>query len=122
MGDPCDPHFWYELQRAGAFPTFFRMYREAGVAVEEIVRRNTSLVAEHFGLAGRGRIAPGCHADVAVIDPARYAFPAPHAVDPRDPTTTASGVECVLVNGRIVLDGGNVTVARPGRVLRRGDA
>ena len=35
---------------------------------EEIVRRNTSMVADHFGIRGRGRLEEGCYADVAVID------------------------------------------------------
>lgn len=121
MGDPCDPWFWYELQRPGAFPNFVNMYRAAGVPIAEIVRRNTSMVADHFGMARRGRIAEGAFADVAVIDLERYAFPLPTDADCRDPLATARGVDHVLVNGRVALADGSLTHDYPGRMLLRSD-
>jgi N-acyl-D-aspartate/D-glutamate deacylase len=121
MGDPDDPFFWYELLRYGGFPTFMKMYRKAGVAVEEIVRRNTSLVADHFGIKGRGRLQEGYCADIAVIDLEKYDFPEPNEVDCRKPLTMASGVEYVMVNGVLAIDGGELKKSLSGSVLLRNE-
>jgi N-acyl-D-aspartate/D-glutamate deacylase len=121
MGDPTDPFFWYELQRYGGFPTFMNMYRRAGVPVEEIVRRNTSLPADHFGLTRRGRLKEGWYADIAVIDLEKYSFPAPEKVDYRKPLTMAEGVDYIVVNGKIPLDGGVLKTQLAGRMLLRTD-
>ena len=52
-------------------PTFFLSHwvRDRGrVTIEEGVRRMTSDTADLFGITGRGRLVPGAHADVNVID------------------------------------------------------
>jgi N-acyl-D-aspartate/D-glutamate deacylase len=121
MGDPNDPFFWYELQRYGGFPTFMKMYRKAGVPVEEIVRRNTSLVAEHFGIRDRGRLEPGAWADVAVIDLESYDFPEPEAVDCKKPLTMATGVDFVLVNGKVAIEKGELLRPLSGGILLRNE-
>jgi hypothetical protein len=74
-GDPERPYDWYELQRRGAFPTFMNMYRKYGVPIEEIVRRNTSMVARHFGMTGRGELKEGYFADIACWTLTNTAFP-----------------------------------------------
>jgi N-acyl-D-aspartate/D-glutamate deacylase len=119
LGDPEDPFDWYELQRRGGFPIFMQMYREKGVAVEEIVRRNTSMVAQHFGLDRRGEVKTGNFADLTVIDLERYHFPAPQEVDYRKPLTMAEGVDTVIVNGQVVIDSGKLNPIFPGRVLKK---
>jgi N-acyl-D-aspartate/D-glutamate deacylase len=119
LGDPEDPYDWYELQRRGGFPIFMQMYRQKGVAVEEIVRRNTSMVAQHFGIERRGQLAEGNYADVAVIDLDRYSFPSPQEVDYRKPLTVAEGVVHVVVNGQAVIDSGELVSVFPGRVLKK---
>ena len=85
--------------------------------------------AERFDLVVRGgrvvdgtgnpwiRAAVGAHgdriADLAVLDPARIVDRATFA----EPHQYAEGVEYVLMNGVPVVDGGEHTSARPGRVL-----
>ena len=120
MGDPEFPYDWYELQRRGGFPIFFRMYRAGGIATEEIIRRNTTMVAEHFGLKGRGRLAVGNFADMAVIDADAYAFPAATMQSYRTPLATASGVRHVVVNGKLALEEGKLQRTMSGRALKRG--
>lgn len=82
--------------------------------LEEAIRKMTSLPAERFALAGRGRLAEGFFADVAVFDPVkvrdRATFEAPHQY--------AEGFEAVLVNGALVLEGGKRTETLPGKVIR----
>jgi N-acyl-D-aspartate/D-glutamate deacylase len=78
------------------------------------VRKMTSVPAERFGLRDRGRIAEGAFADLVLLDPDRVAdeatFERPHAF--------ATGIELVVVNGRVTWDGARGE--RAGRVLRRG--
>jgi N-acyl-D-amino-acid deacylase len=81
----------------------------------EAVRRMTGLPAQRFGLSGRGRLAPGAHADVTVFDPDTIIDRASFA----EPTTPAAGIHLVLVNGEAVWRDGAATGARPGRALRR---
>jgi N-acyl-D-aspartate/D-glutamate deacylase len=82
--------------------------------LETAVRKMTSLPAERFGLAGRGRIEPGAYADLVLFDPARTADAATY----ERPHAFAEGVRLVLVNGRVAFDG--EPRERAGRALRRG--
>jgi len=81
----------------------------------EAVRKMTSMPADQIGLRDRGRIARGMQADLVVFDPAGVrdvaSFDAPH----RYPT----GIPYVLVSGALVVDGGNHSGAKPGKLLRR---
>lgn len=84
-------------------------------ALPEAVRRMTGLPAARFGLAQRGRLAPGAYADVTVFDPATVIDRASFAT----PTEPAAGIHLVLVNGKAVWRDGAATGARPGRALKR---
>ena len=99
----------------GAFARVLGRYvRERGVlGLEEAVRKMSGATAQRLGLQDRGLLREGFFADLAVFDPDRVidraTFPEPHQY--------AEGVEYVLVNGALVVDGGEHTGARPGRVL-----
>ena len=86
------------------------------MSVEEAIRRMTSLPAERIGLKDRGRIAPGFFADLVVLNPETVT----DRGDYTDPAHHPVGIEYVLVNGEVVVDGGRHTGKKPGRVLRRG--
>ena len=89
--------------------------KQGTLTLEEAIRKMTSMPADHFGLAGRGRVAPGYAADVVVFDPERLDEVA--TLD--NPVAYARGVEHVLVNGVAVVENGEHTGARPGRHLAR---
>jgi N-acyl-D-aspartate/D-glutamate deacylase len=95
------------------------------LSVEEAVRLLTDVPARLYGLVDRGRLAEGWWADLVVFDPARIA-PEPlqtrHDLPAGAPRLFAgsTGVEHVLVNGTAVAEGGQLTGALPGRVLRSG--
>ena len=74
----------------------------------------TGLPAARLGLADRGRLAPGCCADLVLLDWARY----PDRGTVEAPSQLAQGVEMVLVNGGAVLAQGQATGVRTGRVIR----
>jgi N-acyl-D-amino-acid deacylase len=100
----------------GAFARFLGRYvRERQLLpLAEAIRRLTSLPADNFSLADRGRLAPDYWADVVVFDPQsvvdRATFAAPHQF--------SRGVAHVLINGVAVLRDGALTGARPGRIVR----
>ena len=75
-----------------------------------------SLSAERFGLADRGRIAPGLAADLVVFDPTTAGDNTTRAVPNRAP----SGIETVVLNGTVVVSDGRFDrTARAGQVVRR---
>jgi N-acyl-D-amino-acid deacylase len=80
------------------------------ITLEDAVRRMTSLPAATFRLSDRGLIKVGMAADLVVFDPAtvtdRATFAKPHAY--------SEGVDVVLVNGKIAVDGGKLTEQRGG--------
>ncbi len=79
------------------------------------VRKMTAMPADRAGITDRGRIARGKKADLVV-------FGADTVKDEAtfdDPHQYASGINYVVVNGEIVVENGQHTGARPGRVLRK---
>jgi N-acyl-D-amino-acid deacylase len=84
------------------------------IRLEEAVRRLTTLPAENLHLDRRGALKPGHFADVVVFDPANIQD---HATFDR-PHRYATGVVHVFVNGEQVLNNGEHTGAKPGRVVR----
>ncbi len=102
----------------GTFPRVLGRYArdEALLSLPEAVMKMTSLPARRLGLADRGVLAPGARADVVAFDPARVRDLATY----EEPHRYATGVAHVVVNGRVVIAGGEHTGALPGRVLRGG--
>ena len=100
----------------GSFARFLGRYvrEEKRLSLSEAIRRLTSLPARNFRLRDRGRLAPGCFADVVAFDAGRVEDHATFS----DPHRLASGVEHVVVNGEPVLRAGRLTESRPGRVVR----
>jgi N-acyl-D-amino-acid deacylase len=82
--------------------------------LEDAIHRMTGLPAENWKLAGRGCLKVDCYADVVVFDPTAVADHATY----EKPQQYATGVADVLVNGVVVLRGGEHTGAKPGRVVR----
>lgn len=100
----------------GAYPRVLGHYvREEGVLpLERAVWKMTAFPAQRLGLQRRGVLREGMLADVTVFDPERVIDRATFV----DPHRYSEGIEFVLVNGVLVLDAGEHTGARPGRVLR----
>jgi len=81
--------------------------------VEEAVRKMTSLPARRLGLEDRGLVRAGMKADLVVFDPATVHDTATF----EKPFAYPEGIPYVLVNGKLVLENGKRTKARPGRPL-----
>jgi N-acyl-D-amino-acid deacylase len=93
-----------------------RYVREVGLlSLEDCVRRMTSAPAACFGLSDRGAIQPGKAADLVLFDPATVLDQATF----EEPEHFPTGIDLVIVNGTVVVDGGTHTGAVPGRALLR---
>ncbi|HMA87353.1 MAG TPA: amidohydrolase family protein [Burkholderiales bacterium] len=99
--------------------------RERNVlTLEEAVRRMTSDPADFFGIRDRGRVAPGLAADLVLFDPATvgsagrperiYDLPG----GAKRMVVRSRGIEMTLVNGVPTWEGGALTGAAAGAVLR----
>jgi N-acyl-D-amino-acid deacylase len=82
----------------------------------EAVTHLAAHAARRYRLSDRGLLRPGFAADIAVLDPMTVFDRSTYAAG----RTEAVGVDHVIVNGRLVLEGGEPTGATPGRALRRG--
>jgi N-acyl-D-amino-acid deacylase len=92
-----------------------RFVRDLGIiSLERAVSQMTAVAANEVFCYDRGRLSPGLAADIVLFDEALIADRATFA----EPHQTAEGVRYVIVNGKLVLDNGKYTGAKPGRILR----
>jgi dihydroorotase/N-acyl-D-amino-acid deacylase len=82
--------------------------------LEEAVRKMTSFPAEAAGLTDRGLVKVGAFADLVVVDLAKVQDLATYD----EPRRYSAGYPYVAVNGVLVVDGGRITAATPGKSLR----
>src|SRR5262245_38500199 len=138
-----DPHTVIALSDAGAhasqlcdacYSTYLLGHwvrEKKTLTIEQAVHQLTQRPAEMFGITDRGLLAEGRPADVVVFDPRTVApgplkrvYDLPAGADRL--VSEATGVDAVIVNGRIIRQNGNDVVAAddrlPGRVLRHGRA
>ncbi len=95
------------------------------LALEDIVRRQTSHTASVYGLNDRGLLRAGFKADINLIDYARLSCDAPYmAYDlpagGKRLLQKARGYLATLVAGQTIYENGEATGALPGRLLRGG--
>jgi N-acyl-D-amino-acid deacylase len=113
----------------GGTPTFMLTHwtrdrtRGPKLPLEHVVRRQTRLTAELYGLGDRGLIAPGMRADINVIDYERLTFGPPRMVHDlpagaRRLVQKADGYVATFVVGVQIVDHDEFTGALPGRLIR----
>jgi N-acyl-D-aspartate/D-glutamate deacylase len=138
-----DPHTIIALSDAGAhanqlcdacYATYLLGHwvrEKKTLTVEEAVHNLTQRPAEMFGITDRGLLAEGRPADVVVFDPRtvgpgplKRVYDLPAGADRL--VSEASGIDAVIVNGRLIRQNGKDAVAAndklPGRLLRHGRA
>jgi dihydroorotase/N-acyl-D-amino-acid deacylase len=84
------------------------------LTLEDAVRKMSGYPAERLRLLDRGLLRPGMKADIVIFDPAKVQDKANFA----NPHQYAEGFREVIVNGEVVILGGELTKARPGRIIR----
>jgi N-acyl-D-amino-acid deacylase len=87
---------------------------EKVISMAEAIRRLTSLPASNLKIEKRGSIQIGYYADLAIFDPVKIQD---HATF-ENPHQYSTGMVHVFVNGIQVLENGEHTNAKPGRVVR----
>ncbi len=104
----------------GSYPRILGQFvrEERLLGLEAAIAKMTSLPAARLGLRDRGRLADGLAADIVVFDPATVRSNATYD----EPRRYPDGIEHVVVNGTLVVDGGRHTGLTPGRALRHGRA
>lgn len=95
-----------------AFPKFILEY---GGSIEAAIRQITARPAEFLGIDGRGYLREGYFADIVMLDPARLASKESYI----EPRVYPEGIDLVLVNGEIAVDGQGITGVRNGLLLRK---
>ena len=102
----------------GCYPKFIGRYvfDKGLIELPEAIRRCTSLPAEWFGIADRGRIKEGYFADLLVMRPESFRTEAVF----RDPERYPQGLDMVFINGKVVFDGEDLQLdPLPGKILRK---
>jgi N-acyl-D-aspartate/D-glutamate deacylase len=114
-GLPNDPRPHPRLW--GTFPRVLGYYcRDQGIfSLTQAVHKMTGMPAQRFGLAGRGRISEGAHADLVLFDPETIRDTATFS----NPICRAEGIAAVWVNGVLSYKDGDATGQRNGRFLSR---
>ena len=109
-GSKSHPRGW------GSYPRILGRYvrDEKLLTLESAIQKMTGAPAARVGLKDRGLIKEGMFADITVFDPAKVIDRATF----ESPNEYPTGIEFVLVNGKISVDKGQRTGALGGRVLR----
>jgi N-acyl-D-amino-acid deacylase len=101
----------------GTFPRFLGKYvrEERAMNLPEAIRKITSMPAQRLGLKDRGMLKEGMWGDVTIFDAKKVEDKSSYM----DPHHSPSGIEYVLVNGRVAVRGSHFTGTRAGKVLRK---
>jgi N-acyl-D-amino-acid deacylase len=102
----------------GCFPVILGHYvrEENYLSLPQAIRKMTSFPAQRLGIPDRGLLRDGFKADVVVFNPKTVRAQATRA----NPKQFPIGIEYVIVNGKVVVDGNVQNDTLAGRALRRG--
>lgn len=102
----------------GTFPRIVEKFvrKEKVLSLGDAIRKMTSLPANIIGLRERGALIAGYYADVVIFNLEAMKSEASY----EKPDQLAQGVEYVLINGKLALEGGKETGLLAGQVLRKG--
>lgn len=119
VGISTDGAPWLDHPRsAGSFPKVLEDYVGEGpgkMRLERATHKMTGLSAQILGLKDRGVIARGAKADLLVLSLDDVHSRATWT----EPMLPPSGVDVVIVNGAVALEGGKPVARKHGKILRR---
>ncbi len=100
---------------------------QQALSLEQAIWKLTAHPASVFGIARRGLLKPGYHADICLFDPKTIGSDPPVFVDDlpaggRRLIARAKGIVATFVHGVQVMREGQETGALPGRVIRSTEA
>ncbi|MFC1564668.1 amidohydrolase family protein [candidate division KSB1 bacterium] len=117
--DGTAPFYGIGLTHIRSYSTFLHKLKKyaqerKAVSVSHVIRSQTSLPAEIMNWNDRGWLKEGYKADINIIDLKNIET----KTSISNPQQYCKGVEYLLINGRLVIDKGEYTGARPGDVLK----
>ena len=97
--------------------------RGEGIPLEQVVKKQTSETAAHYGFLDRGVLAPGMKADLNVIDFEGLKLHAPEMVfdlpaGGRRLIQKVDGYRATICSGEVIFENGEPTGALPGKLVR----
>lgn len=100
----------------GTFPRKIRKYvlEKNVITMEQAIRAATGLPAEMLGLKNRGKLAEGFIADLVIFDPETISDMASYT----EPHQYSKGIQYLIINGEIVIKGGEYGGKLAGKTLR----
>ena len=100
----------------GTFPRVIRKYvkEQKVLTLSQAIYKMSGQPAERFKIKQRGKIQKGFYADLVLFDLDKISDTSKFL----DPFHYAEGIESVWVNGVCVVRRGQITKARPGKILR----
>lgn len=100
-----------------AFPSFIQKFVKTDkyFTMDQAVFKTSTQPAIRHGLLGRGTITPGSYADIVLMDLENLHVNS----TPTNPKQKTTGLEYVIINGEVVVQGKDHTGATPGKVIRR---
>jgi len=103
-------------RKFGTFPQKYRRYvvEDPILTMEDFIHKSSGLVADTFGLEARGYLRTGYVADIVLLDPETYRSNATYEA----PEQLATGVAYLFVDGKAVIDGGELMPVLAGQTLR----
>lgn len=113
-----------ELSKGAVHPRYYGTYprimgyyvREKNIfSLEEAIQKSTSAPARRFGIDGRGEICEGYYADLVIFSPDTITETSTFA----KPHSYPTGIDYVIVNGKIVIEQDEHTGQLPGEILRK---
>ncbi len=101
----------------GAMPRMLTdlVFGRGVLTLPQAIRKMTAMPAQRMGLAGRGMLAPGYHADVLVFSQERFRD---HATFD-NPAQLATGLDWMFINGTPVIRDDRILTTAAGRRLLR---
>jgi hypothetical protein len=109
---------------AGTFARFIGHWARdmETMALMQALHKATAAPAAWFGLEHKGKLAESYDADIVIFDPDTIIDTAVCEPDNTDPTTFLDppiGIHYVIVNGKVVVEDGELTGEKSGEVIRR---
>ena len=109
------------MRTSGSFSKVLGQYvrDESLIGLADALAKMTIMPARRLearvpSMARKGRLQVGADADITIFDPIEVRDRATYL----DATITAAGIPYVIVGGTLVVDGGELTAARPGEGVR----
>ena len=106
-------------RKYGTFAKKIREYvqEKEVISLVQMINQSTALTAENFGIGGRGQLQEGYAADILVFKPEEVKDNATFT----DPAQLSSGFDYIILNGKVVVSGGEVKITDAGQVIRRSE-